>query len=732
MNQKTYTNFELVVDLRGVMTVTLDVPGRPMNVLDHDVMKELQQIIHDLEESDEIKLVVFRSGKESGFLAGADVSVIASIESGKEAGQLIEQGQLLFQRIEWLPMPTLAVIHGPCMGGGLEWSLSCTHRVAHDNESTKLALPEIKLGLIPGWGGTQRLPKRVGLSQALPMILSGKPADAKRAERIGLIDRALAPEHWDEQLSQVIDTILAGRDPAKSATKKGIVKRLLDQTPIGRALVFRTAEKSIRKKRDQYPALDSALKAIREGYMPGPGGYSCERIEFVKLLATPTCRHLLDLFFSRERARRLKTWATDGAQIAHDAPTQRMGVIGAGAMGAGIGQLAAVRGFDVIIKEVNEDTAAAGRHRIEKLIGDLAKRKRWSERQREAMLAKVDLTIEDERLADCDLVVEAVVERPDVKESVFAMLDAVTKPSAILASNTSSLSVSQMAKATKRKTLVAGLHFFNPVHRMELVEVVRAKETSPETVARLVAFVRALGKTPVVTSDSPGFLVNRVLFPYLGEAVLMVMEGHDVATIDQEVRRFGMPMGPLELLDQVGIDVGLHVAGTLDGILPGLAPVAAYLETMVEAGQIGRKSGKGFYEYVKGKKGKVADLPVHQTQVESSNRIRFDDDGLTHVQRRLVYPMLCESVRCLEEDVVTQPWAIDLAMVLGTGFAPHHGGPLHLIDLIGLRTVVENVDRLRLDLGDRFACPEQLLRMADRGQTFFGDGSGATQLSESK
>ena len=331
-------------------------------------------------------------------------------------------------------------------------------------------------------------------------------------------------------------------------------------------------------------------------------------------------------------------------------------------------------------------------------------------------------------MADCDLVIEAAVEREDVKDQIFGTLDKVVQGSAILASNTSALSVSRMADATGRPTQVAGLHFFNPVHRMELVEVVRASQTDDATITRLVGFVKALGKTPIVTSDSPGFLVNRVLFPYLGEAVLMVAEGYDVAKMDKQVRRFGMPMGPLELLDQVGLDVALHVASSLKNILPGVAPVVKQLAAMVEHGHLGKKQKLGFYEYSKGKRGDVAGLPfIDAESTPAKPECDFLDDGLTLIQRRLVYPMLAEAVRCHEEGIVKEPWAIDLAMVLGTGFAPHRGGPLHVIDAIGLHQVMGNLSQLRNQLGDRFAPPKQLIEMSDLDKNFFGKGDTTQQ-----
>ena len=716
MNSK-YKNFEIETDSRGVVTVTLDVPGRPMNVFTREVMEELDSIVDELESNSlGVNLVLFQSGKESGFLAGADVSVIAEIDSPSMGVEMIEAGQMLFQRVESLSMPTVAVIHGPCLGGGLEFSLACNYRVARANSSTKIGLPEIKLGLIPGWGGTQRLPKTVGLTNALPLILTGKHLGADEALKIGLIDCAISPERWDADLAVFLEDVLAGVTTV--GDQRRLRDRLLEATRLGRALIFHMTSKSIRSKAKHFPALDSAVKAIRRGYDGGLTGYVCEREEFVKLLATPTCRQLLGLFFARERARNLSTWATDPSTLHRD-PIRRVGVIGAGAMGAGIGQLAAFRGFDVVMKEINEDALNTGRERIEGLFAGLAKRKGWDESMRYEMLGRVRYTLDESAIKDCDLVIEAVVESMAVKKRVFESLDSVVSTEAILASNTSSLSVSEMSTATGRPQLVAGLHFFNPVHRMELVEVVRAAGTDEQTISRMVSFVKALGKTPIVTKDSPGFLVNRVLFPYLGEAVLMVAEGHDIEAVDREIKRFGMPMGPLTLLDQVGLDVALNVANSLDGTLKGVKPVVEQLSALVERGSLGKKSGSGFYEYVKGKKKRVAEMPgrdANTRPIELGNH--FVNDGLTPIQRRLVYPMLVEAVKCHDEQVVEFPWAIDLAMVLGTGFAPQRGGPLHVIEQIGLKTVSENLSRMRSAFGQRFAPPKRLVVMADRGQTF--------------
>ena len=713
MNARNFKNFQVAIDHRGVATITLDVPNHPVNLLNEDVMQELELIVSDLEHADGVRLAVIQSGKESGFLAGADVHVIANIHSAEHAGDLIDTGQRLFARIEALPMPTLVVIHGVCLGGGLELSLACDFRIARNNSSTSIGLPEIKLGLIPGWGGTQRLPRLVGLSTALEMILKGHLLDATKALAVGLIDNAIDPDHWIVGVNQFIDELIAGKVIKRNRTGIPQWQRWLDITKVGRWLTLKSVQRSVASKAHDYPALGSALKAVKDGY-------ATERSEFVKLLQTPTCRNLLDLYFARESARKLKTWVSDFVSAVHEPPIRKIGIVGAGAMGAGIGQLAAYRGFDVVLKEIDNETMESGRNRITALVNELAKQKQFSQQHRSDLMGKITLSCEDASLADADLVIEAVVEREDIKQLVYKSLDETVKQTSILASNTSSLSIARMAKATQRPHLVAGLHFFNPVHRMELVEVVRAAETDDLTISRLLTFVRAMGKTPIVTSDSPGFLVNRVLFPYLGEAVLMLGESYHVSEIDREIRRFGMPMGPLELLDQVGIDVALHVAKSLQGVLPGVGRVIPALDAMVQEGHLGKKSGRGFYRYKDGKPSKPA--LVHFMAIKPRHALtndHFADDGLSFVQRRLVYPMLVESIRCLEEHVVEQAWAIDLAMVLGTGFAPHRGGPLHVVDAMGADTVLINLQRLPGCDGERAEPPKRLIEFAEKYERFF-------------
>lgn len=720
MSDSAFKNFTVDTDARGVVTVALDVPQRPLNVLDASVLEELEQIIGSLGTDKDQRLVVFCSHKESGFLAGADVRRIAEIGSPEEARQLVARGQELFARIERLPMPTLAVIHGPCLGGGLEWALACNYRVARDNSSTQIGLPEIKLGLIPGWGGTQRLPRTVGMRAALELILSGRFLDAAQAERIGLVDRAIAPEHWESGVKGFIAAILRREGNLRQVAQHSWWQWPLDHTRWGRKGVIAYTRRQTARQREHYPAIEAALRAVAAGYDDRAAGYRAEQEEFVGLVSTSTHRNLLDLFLAREAARNPATWIDSQTHIAPPSTIRSIGIVGAGVMGAGIGQLAANRGFEVVIREVDAAAAEAGRRRIEELFTRQGKRKRWAAEQVQAMVAKVPVLYEPDALDHVDLVIEAAVEKEAVKHEIFRTLDRRTPASTILASNTSSLSIASMAGVTQRAPRVAGLHFFNPVHSMELVEVVAAPETDQATIARLVGLVRALGKTPVVVNDSPGMVVNRVLFPYLGEAVRMVSEGFDVATIDRELRRFGMPMGPLELLDQVGIDVALHVADSLRGVIADADAVVRPLAVLAEQQRLGKKSGSGFYRYAQGKPVRPLELPTGVTGESGRDRgqdgeadLGFLPDSLNSIQRRLVYPMLIEAARCWELRIVEFGWAIDLAMVLGTGFAPHRGGPLHLIESIGTKALTANLAILSSLRGPRFEPPRTISEGAD-------------------
>ncbi|MDB5309003.1 MAG: fadJ [Gemmataceae bacterium] len=722
-----FRHLRLDRDGRGVATVSFDVQGSPVNIFNDEVVRELQEVVGRLERQPP-RVVVFRSGKPSGFLAGADLRRIQQIQTEEEVRGVLAAGHELFDRIERLPCPTVAVIHGPCLGGGLEFALACRYRLARDDAQTRIGLPEVQLGLIPGWGGTQRLPRVVGLRQALRMILEGTTLSAAKAAAVGLVDLAVPTAEFETEVNRFVDDRLAGKSARRPT--RGLVGVMLDGTWPGRAIVLATARKQIRSRAHHYPALPAAVRAIEAGYRGSrAAGFAAERDEFARIVFTPAARNLIEVFFQRERARKRSTWVPD--EMARPQPVQRAAVVGAGTMGAGIAQLLAFNGIPVFLKDVSDEIVAGGMKRIESLTGEAVGKGLLSPDEAAAIVRRVAPVGADwGPLAGADLAIEAVVEREDVKREVFRQLGDQLSPSAVLASNTSALSVSRLGDTTPHPERVAGLHFFNPVHRMQLVEVVRGRATDDGPVAVLVDLVRRVGKVPVVVADSPGFLVNRLLFPYMDEAVRLVIEGVPGEEVDREAVRFGMPMGPLELLDQVGVDIAADVTGTFAPLRTDPGPTPERFAAMVRAGWCGKKSGRGFYEYRNGRRGK----PTHWATPSTPRSVRPSradvSGGLTDIQQRLIYPIINEAAKCLEAGVVAEPWVVDLAMVLGTGFAPFRGGPLRTADALGVGRVVRHLEALRRDHGDRFE-PSPLLRtMGSEGRGFYTAAPAAVEHEE--
>lgn len=711
---------QLVPSGSNVLTVWFDTPERNVNILDAQMIDGLASAIEHIESNPtRYHCVLFRSRKPGCFFVGADVNAIANLRNKSAARKILQRGQDLFSRIANLDVPTIAAMDGVCLGGGLEFALACKHRVASDSSQIKLGLPEIKLGLIPGWGGTQRLPQLVGLRHALHMILSGKSHSAPKAHAMGLIERIIPQGDWEHSLGDFVGQVASGL-VGQTAPRRKFRDWLLDETAIGRRFVLKMASRKISEQATHFPALPQAIQVIAEGCRGNGNAFDAECEGFLRLLFSNTARNLLQVFVSRDRARKIETWVE--ARPAAAPPVQRVAVIGAGAMGAGIAVAAARKGFDVVLKEVDRDAANRGQKRVQGILQDAVDRKRLRAEEMTIAMKKMRTTTDWQELRACDLAIEAVLEIESVKQDVFRNLDRWLPGSAVFASNTSSLSVSRMPTAGRRNQ-TAGLHFFNPVERMDLVEVVRTESTNEFTVARLLEFVRALGKTPVVTSDKPGFLVNRILFPYLGEAVRLMSQGGDAVQIDRQMLRFGMPMGPLALMDQVGVDIAAHVADSLNGHAVEADGSVPLLAEMVHKGWLGKKSGQGFYLYGKNVDSNTPNPWLSRSAVAPPVGLDFQRDGMTNTQRQLVYPMLNEAVHCLDELVASESWMVDLSMVLGTGFAPMHGGPLRLIDTLGAPTVLHNMRTLQSAHGDRFAPADGLLRAVRRSECFFSTSS---------
>ncbi|HVJ68359.1 MAG TPA: 3-hydroxyacyl-CoA dehydrogenase NAD-binding domain-containing protein [Caulifigura sp.] len=679
-------------DGRGVVTVTINVIGRPFNIFDDRLFSELAAIVDELEQDKSARLILFRSGKPNGFFAGADVHRIHALATSAEADNLLQSGQQLFDRIENLPVPSVAVIHGVCLGGGTEFALACTHRAAKDDAATRIGLPETQIGLIPGWGGTQRLPQVVGVAESVDMILDGRRPTVAEALKSGLVDTALSPTAFELELAKFVDECLTGRPSKKNQNAKlhDDDKTFLSQT-----------HQRIDPQARRSPALAAALKTIETGLRDGVDvGLAAERIEFCRVLFEPASRNLLNVFIWKDLAKKRGTWVGD--DVPKGPLIKKIAVLGAGTMGAGIAQTAASQGCSVKLMDVNDEFLKKGMGRIEAVTQQAVKKRVISATDAERVLASITLTTAMSSIADADLVVEAVVERLDIKLQVFAELDRVLPEHVILASNTSALPISTIAATTRRPDRIAGLHFFNPVHRMPLVEIVRCPKTSDQTIGTLVDLSKQLGKTPIVVAEGPGFLANRVLFPYLDESIRLLDEGQLVEQIDSEMRQFGLPMGPLELMDLIGLDVTADIGTTMTSLNVDEGPLIERLTAMVAQGRKGQKSGGGFYSYENGRRcGSLQTTPATgQSKLPAATELA--GEAISGIQQRLILSMMNATADCVQVGIVAAPWMADLGIVLGFGFPTYRGGPMSLIEQWGRGRVKSLLSELSELCGPRY------------------------------
>jgi 3-hydroxyacyl-CoA dehydrogenase/enoyl-CoA hydratase/3-hydroxybutyryl-CoA epimerase len=705
-------------DTDGSFVLKFDVPGRSVNLLTRQTLADLDGALDALAGQPRVSVLVVRSEKKSGFLAGADVEEFTQIKDAAGARALSEAGQRLFGKLAALEGPSVAVIHGPCLGGGLELALACDYRLVFDKPSTQLGFPEIELGLLPAWGGTQRLPRVIGLEPALQVILAGKRLGAREAFQRGLADAYAANEaDLREQFARlVLRAVAMGKRPRRGLPLRGWRQRLLESNPFGRRLILKGTERLLRQRvPDDMPAPTEALDAVRTGISQGlDAGLVREREGAARLATSPASRNLVQLFLRREAARK-------PAGIENAREVRRVGVVGAGVMGAGIAQLAALQGHEVYVQEINADALAAGLARLDDLFAKAAERGRVSAEEARQKRAKVRGTVAWEGFERADLVIEAAAEDLEIKRNVFRELANRAANTAVLATNTSSLAVKLLQETTPGPERVAGLHFFNPVHKMPLVEVVQAKATSDATAALLLRFAVELGKVPVRVGDGPGFVVNRVLMPYLDEAVRLVGEGLRIKDIDRLLRRFGMPMGPLELLDQIGLDVAAHVARLVRQQLGRPAEEGGVFAKMKDAGWLGQKSGVGFYVH-KGRKAtphRAAEELVRSSFSGSSISANLPEAArLAEARERLVLLTVNEAAAVLGDGLAADSDTVDLAMVMGTGWAPHRGGPLRYAEDRGVADVVRTLEQLAARHGPRFEPRPELKRRASSGEPF--------------
>jgi 3-hydroxyacyl-CoA dehydrogenase/enoyl-CoA hydratase/3-hydroxybutyryl-CoA epimerase len=667
----TISHFRVETDDDNIVWLHFDKADGATNVLNAGVFAQLDQQLQDIAARRPRGLVIL-SDKSNGFIAGADITAFTKVTSKKQALEFLRMGQDVFNRLEALPFPTVALIHGFCLGGGTELSLACRYRVTRDDPGTRLGLPEVKLGIHPGWGGSARMVPLLGGLKAMDLILSGRSVDGRTATRMGLVDMVVPERHMPEGARKLV---LDAPPPQQPAWYDRLSNHFLVRPLLARVFTRQVAKRASKK---HYPSPYAMIDIWREHATDKTGMLSAEAESLAQLITGATAQNLVRVFFLQEQLKSLgkdKSWSP---KYVH--------VIGAGTMGGDIAAWCAFRGFHVSLQDQSPERIAPAMKRAYALFKRKLKR---PIKINEAM----DRLMPDHRgigVARADIVIEAIFEDAEVKRSLYKDIEPKMKPDAILATNTSSIPLEELAGALSKPERLVGLHFFNPVAMMQLVEVVNGQSTSPAVSAQAMSFTRKIDRLPLPVTSTPGFLVNRILMPYLMEAVTLEAEGVPPVLIDKAATSFGMPMGPVQLADTVGLDICLHVAEILADHFN--AEIPERLKQLVKDGNLGRKSGRGFYEYKKGKPVKPGTGSGNWNMEEISNR--------------LVLRLLNESVSCVREQVVADKDLLDAGMIFGTGFAPFRGGPMHYLDAIGATALQQQLKTLRALRGDRFK-PDQ-------------------------
>ena len=699
----------------GIAWLVLDDPAKKVNTLSTRLFGWFEEQVSELERERPAALVIL-SGKPDGFVAGADIEELQTLKEPEQVIEMLQRGHALMNRLAALPFPTVAAIHGACLGGGLELALACRFRIATEHPRTKLGVPEVQLGLIPGLGGTQRLPRLIGVPAALDLILTGRQVDARKAKRLGLVDDTC----HSADLRTAAERWARGRSESKPAG--GFTRRATDfiaRTPLTDRIVFDKARAGVMEKTGgHYPAPLVAVEVVREGIkLPLERALDVEAGAFSQLVTSDAAKALMSIFFRKNEVE------ARAAKIAKKArPVGKVGVLGAGFMGAGIAQVLAEKGTRVVMKD--RDLAALGRGMAfsSERFRDRVKRRRPSSGSTDAesktALGRIQPTVDYAPFRRVDLVIEAVFEDVGVKHAVIRETEAAAPEGLIFASNTSAIPIARLAEASRRPENVVGMHFFSPVHKMPLLEVIRHPETSEEALATVVEVGRHMGKTVIVVGDGPGFFTTRVLAPFLNEAAWLLADGASVDQVDRAMTRWGWPVGPFALMDEVGLDVGAHVGEVMNESMGDrLAPPPVF-HRMIEDQRLGRKSKRGFYLYEdEGKKKKGArpvDPAVYRLLGWSPGQVSDEE-----IVERCWLQMLNETARCMEEGIIKDPADVDIGVIFGFGFPPFRGGLLQEADRHGLAWVVDRLEGYAARHGERLEPAGLLREMARKGERFY-------------
>jgi 3-hydroxyacyl-CoA dehydrogenase/enoyl-CoA hydratase/3-hydroxybutyryl-CoA epimerase len=722
----------------SVAVLTFDLPGESVNTLSPEVGEAFAALLGRAEKDPAVKAVVFTSGKKDGFVAGAKIDFLQTIKTAAEATAASRQGQQGFDRLDAFPKPVVAAIHGACLGGGLEWALACDYRVATDSPKTTLGLPEVQLGLIPGAGGTQRLPALIGVQAALDLILTGKNVKPSKAKKLGLVDevvpvpilRSVAVRRARELAEGMLKVERPRGQGLKGVAqqgKKGLGGLLaglaskdlwtevaLEDNPVGRKILFDQARKQLRKKtRGKYPAPERALEAIRIGVESGhAAGLEAEARFFGELVVSDVSKRLVEIFFATTALK--KENGTANAEV-KPREVKKVGVLGGGLMGGGIAYVSsALHGVPVRVKD--KDDAGVGRalKQVQGIYDERVKKRSLTWREASAKMALVTGGTGYEGFKSTDLIIEAVFEDLALKHRIIGEVEAVTREDCIFASNTSSIPITELAKGSRRPAQVIGMHYFSPVNKMPLLEIITHKGTADWVTATCVEVGKKQGKTVIVVNDGPGFYTSRILAPYMNEAAHLLADGADITALDKALVEFGFPVGPITLLDEVGIDVAQKVGPIMEAAFGKRMAAPRALEKVVAEGRLGRKNKKGFYTY-DGKK-KEVDVTVYELLPHGKNRKPLD---AREMAERCSLQMVNEAVRCLGEGILRSARDGDVGAIFGLGFPPFLGGPFRYADSLGPAELLRRLEHYQDKYGERFTPAPSLVDMVKAGKTFY-------------
>ncbi|MEI6895235.1 MAG: fatty acid oxidation complex subunit alpha FadJ [Colwellia sp.] len=724
--------FTLVRHDHGIAHLVIDVIGESVNTLKAEFATQITAVLAEIKSDKTITGIVLCSAKKNSFIAGADINMLDACQSREEVVALSRQGQRIFSLIERLPIPIVAAIDGTCLGGGLELAMACHARVCSDNTKTVLGLPEVQLGLLPGSGGTQRLPKLVGLQKSLDMMLTGKQLRAKQALKSGLVDDVV-PSSVLLSVAEKLAISLQqkGKKAAKAKRKQSFMDKLLENNSVGRNIVYQQAEKTVlAKTQGNYPAPVKIIDCIRTGIEFSPeSGYKVEAEHFADLVMSDESAQLRQLFFATTAMKKEL-----GVADVNPEKIAKVAVLGGGLMGGGIAFVTATKAnIPVRVKDINHKGIGQALKYSYQILNKKVKRRFLLHSEMQKQLAMITGTVKYTGFEAVDIVVEAVFEDLSLKQSMVAEVETHGHKNTIFASNTSSLPIGKIAAKATRPENVIGLHYFSPVDKMPLVEIIPHEKTSDQTISTTVAFARNQGKTPIVVKDKAGFYVNRILAPYMNEAAILLLDGEPVDKIDQALVKFGFPVGPMQLLDEVGIDIGAKIGPILQADLGDRFAAPAAFDKLLADGRLGKKVSKGFYQYSKKTLiNRVINTLKKPFKAVKSGQKEVDETlySLLHIQpvsrlsaaeisKRCTYMMLNEAARCVDEGIVRNARDGDIGAIFGIGFPPFLGGPLRYIDKIGAKSVVAQLSQWVEQHGERYTPCKALVAMAENDEVYY-------------